>query len=94
MIPLFAVLAIGLGGAAQAQTAPIDTSGLTVKVLNPNVTKVDGTVLDVLDVKAIQNPAQTNVKIKGPDGGKLMLKVPSGATLTDPATKLKIKPPK
>jgi hypothetical protein len=94
MIPLFTVLALGLGSAAQAQTAPIDTSDLTVKVLNPNVTKVDGTVLDVIDVKAIQNPAQTNIKLKAPDGGKVMVKLPRAATSIDDATKVKIKLPK
>jgi hypothetical protein len=91
MIPLFAVFAIGLSGAAHAQTAPIDTSNLNIRVLNPNVTKADGTVLG-LDVKAIQNPAQTNVKIKGPDGGRVMLKLPNGAPVED--AKVKVKVPK
>jgi hypothetical protein len=94
MIPLFTVLALGIGGAVQAQTTvPIDTSGLTVKTPNPNIVKVDGTLLGT-DVKAISNPAQINIKVKAPDGGKAMVKLPADATSIDDATKVKIKLPK
>lgn len=93
IIPLFAVLSLGMGGAVQAQTVPIDTSGLTVKKLNPNVTKIDGTLLGT-DVKAMQNPAQIKIKVKAPDGGKAMVKLPADATSITDATKIKIKPPK
>lgn len=93
IIPLFAVLALGVTGAAHAQTLPIDTSGLNVKTPNPNIVKVDGTLLGT-DVKAISNPAQINIKVKAPDGGKAMIKLPAGATSIDDATKIKVKLPK
>ena len=47
---------------------------VTVRELNDNVTRVDGTVDDV-KVKGMTNPAQTRVKVRAPDGGKADLQV-------------------
>ena len=89
-IPLIAVLGLGIGGAAQAQTVP----GVTIKQNPPGtVTKIDGTILGT-DVKAMQNPAQINVKVKAPEGAKAMVKLPTNATSIDDATKVKVKAPK
>jgi hypothetical protein len=101
------VAIVGVAGAANAQTIPGTTipvppvppitlpldpaiGQVDIKTPNPNVTKIDGTILGS-DVKVIQNPAQTNIKVRTPEGDRAMVRLPSDADSIDDATSVKVK---
>ena len=70
-LALAAALAVSASGTAFAQT------DVTVKKNNDNVTKVDGTV-DGAEVKGMTNPAQTRVRVRDDELGRIDVRVKPG----------------